>query len=365
MRPVRLGMVGGGAGAFIGAVHRIAARMDGQFELVAGALSSDPARACASAVVLGLPRSYDGFAEMAEAEALREDGIEAVAIVTPNHVHAAPAVAFLRAGIHVICDKPLAATPEQAARIAVAEAESSARFFLTHNYSALPMVREARALVAEGTLGTLRLVQVEYLQGWLADDIHSKQAEWRTDPARAGAGALGDIGTHAWQLAAFVTGQQPLALSAELSSIVPGRRVEDDARIALRYASGAKGGIWVSQVAVGQQNALSLRLFGTEGALEWRQEDSERLILTLKDQPVRILTRAQDRSSSFRTPPGHPEGYLEGFANLYNDIAAVIRGCTEPLSRIPGLADGLSGMAFIAASQASAAADGAWTEVRM
>ena len=362
MIPVRLGMVGGGSGAFIGAVHRIAARMDGHFALVAGALSSNPERAAESAAELGI-RSYSDFNAMAEAEAAREDGIEAVSIVTPNHMHAAPATAFLRAGIHVICDKPLAATAEQAREIADAAKASNARFFLTHNYSALPMVREAQALVAENAIGTIRLVQVEYLQGWLAGQADSKQAEWRTDPARAGAGAIGDIGTHAWQLAEYVTGQTPAFLSADLSSMVPGRQVDDDARIALRYATGAKGGIWVSQVAVGQENGLSLRIFGTEGALEWRLQRPEELILTPDDGPARILTRAQDRSRSFRTPPGHPEGYLEGFSNLYSDIASIIRGDSTHLDRIPGLQAGLSGMSFIAATQASAARDGAWSEV--
>ncbi len=362
MTPIRLGMVGGGSGAFIGAIHRIAARMDGQFQLVAGALSGDPDRARTSAADLGI-RSYDDFAEMARAEAGRDDGIQAVSIVTPNHLHAGPAVAFLRAGIHVICDKPLAATPEQAAQIAAAASDSTARFFLTHNYCALPMVREARALVADGALGDLRLMQAEYLQGWLSDETHSKQADWRTDPARAGAGALGDIGTHAWQLAEFVTGQTPSHVSAQLSAMVPGRAIDDDARIALRYDTGAGGGIWASQVAVGQENGLSLRLFGTRAALEWRLAEPERLILSPKDGPAQILTRAQDRSSSFRTPPGHPEGYLEGFANLYSDVAAIIRGDLSHATRVPGLAAGLSGMAFIAAAQQSSARDGVWIAV--
>lgn len=363
MARIPLGMVGGGQGAFIGAVHRIAARMDGRFELMAGALSSDPTRAEASARDLGLARSYADFRAMAQAEAARADGIRAVAIVTPNHLHADPAVAFLDAGIHVICDKPLAATAEQAARIADAAGRSKARFFLTHNYSAMPMVREARALAAEGAIGTIRLVQVDYLQGWLSDAATGKQAEWRTDPAQAGAGAIGDIGTHAWQLAAFVTGMTPSAVSAELSSMVPGRPVDDDARIALRYASGAKGGIWVSQVAAGRGNDLSLQVYGTEGGLTWALQNSERLILHPKNGPARILTRAQDRSASFRTPPGHPEGYLEGFANLYADIADVIEGDDGPLSRLPSLADGLSGMAFIAAARASSDTEGAWVSV--
>lgn len=363
MKPIRLGMVGGGSGAFIGAIHRIAARMDGHYQIVAGALSSDPERAAASAAELELDRSYADFNEMARAEAAREDGIEAVSIVTPNHLHAAPAIAFLNAGIHVICDKPLTATPEQAQALAEAVRASRARFFLTHNYCALPMVREARALVAEGALGQIRLVQAEYLQGWLADEVDNKQAAWRIDPAQAGAGALGDIGTHAWQLAQFVTGHTPSHLSAEVSSIVPGRPIDDDARVSLRYASGAKGGLWASQVAVGQENGLSLRLFGTEAALEWRLEESERLILTPKNGPAQILTRAQDRSASYRTPPGHPEGYLEGFANLYSDIAAIIRGDTTDLERVPGLMAGLSGMSFIAAAKASSAQHGAWIEI--
>lgn len=358
--PIPLGMVGGGEGAFIGAVHRIAARMDGHFRLTAGALSSDAARAEASARALGLDRSYADFREMAQAESARPDGIKAVSIVTPNHVHAAAAVAFLDAGIHVICDKPLAATAHQAQQIADAARRSTARFFLTHNYSANPLVREARALVAEGALGDIRLVQAEYLQGWLSEPVQSKQADWRTDPAQAGAGALGDIGTHAWQLAQFVTGMTPDSLSAEVSRMVPGRMIDDDARVALRYGNGARGGIWVSQVAMGQENGLSLRVFGTKGALDWRQEQSERMIFTPKDQPPRILTRAQDRSGSFRTPPGHPEGYLEAFANLYSDIAAVIRGDMTHADRIPGLQDGLSGMGFIAAALRSSDEDGAW-----
>lgn len=363
MKQIPLGMVGGGTGAFIGGVHRIAARMDDRFRLVAGALSSDPERAAQSAKQLGIARSYDDFHQMAQAEAQRCDGIRAVSIVTPNHMHAAPAIAFLNAGIHVICDKPLAATMADAQAIATAAASSGARFFLTHNYAALPLIREARALVAEGAVGALRLVQVQYLQGWLADDIQSKQADWRTDPARAGAGALGDIGTHAWQLAQFVTGRTPHQISAELSSIVPGRPVDDDARVALRYACGAKGGLWASQVAVGHENSLTLSVYGSKGALHWAQEQPERLILSPKDQPARILTRAQDRSQSYRTPPGHPEGYLEGFSNLYNDIANVICGDLRPLDRIPGIKDGLSGMSFIRAAQQSSAADGTWTEV--
>lgn len=360
---IPLGMVGGGAGAFIGGVHRIAARMDDRFTLVAGALSSNPATAATSAAQLGLARSYDDYHEMAKAEAAHPDGIRAVSIVTPNHLHAGPAIAFLEAGIHVICDKPLAATAEEATALAAVVAKAKARFFLTHNYAALPLIREARAMVAEGALGDLRLIQVNYLQGWLSDHVDSKQAGWRTDPKKAGAGALGDIGTHAWQLAQFVTGQTPAELAADVSAIVPGRQIDDDARMMLRYGSGLKGGIWVSQAAVGHENGLTLDLYGSEGALHWAQETPERLIHVPKGQPPRILTRAQDRSGSFRTPPGHPEGYLEGFANLYSDIADIIQGGTTHLDRVPGIEAGLSGMRFIAAAQDSSAANGKWTRL--
>lgn len=363
MTRIPLGMVGGGAGAFIGGVHRIAARMDGRFDLVAGALSSNPETAAASARDLGLARSYTDYRDMAREEAARPDGIRAVSIVTPNHLHAGPAIAFLDAGIHVICDKPLTAIADEAAALAEAAARSNAKFFLTHNYSALPMIREARAMIAEGALGDLRLIQVNYLQGWLSDHINNKQADWRKDPKKAGAGALGDIGTHAWQLAQFVSGQTPAEIAAEVSCMVPGREIDDDARLMLRYASGMKGGLWVSQVAVGHENGLTLAIYGSKGALHWAQETPERLIFVEKDQPPRILTRAQDRSGSYRTPPGHPEGYLEGFANLYSDIADVIEGDDTHLDRIPGLEAGLSGMRFIEAAQQSSTANGTWVTI--
>lgn len=366
MRQVRLGMVGGGQGAFIGGVHRIASRIDGKFNLVAGALSSDPDRAAASAVELGIApeRSYASYEEMARAEAAREDGIEAVAIVTPNHVHAGPAVAFLEAGIHVICDKPLAATKEQGEAIAAAAAKSKARFILTHNYTGYPLIRQARKMVARGDLGHIRLVQVEYAQDWLAVETHNKQAEWRTDPTKAGAGAIGDIGTHAFNLACFVSGLIPHSLSAELSSFVHGREVDDNANVMLRFEGGARGMLWASQVAVGNENALRLRIYGEKAGIEWEQENPNQMSFTRFGEPKQILTRGgaglgEGAGDWTRIPPGHPEGYLEGFANLYSDAADAILG-TGDGALLPGISDGLDGMWFILACLDSAARDGGW-----
>ena len=376
MDPIPLGMVGGGQGAFIGAVHRIAARLDGQFRLVAGALSSTPEKARASGAELGLDpaRSYDDFRQMASREARRKDGIRAVAIVTPNHMHAGPAIEFLKRGIHVICDKPLTATMAEAKKLASVAAKSSALFILTHNYTGYPLVRQARAMVARGDLGRLRLVQVEYAQDWLTEAVEatgSKQAEWRTDPARSGAGgALGDIGTHAWNLAAFVSGQVPQALAADLSSFVPGRKLDDNAHVMLRYASGARGVLWCSQVAPGNENGLRLRVYGERGGLEWSQEDPNRLWFTPFGQEKRLITRngagadpAAQRVS--RVPAGHPEGYLEAFATIYTEAAQAIRahdaglpvpeGVTDPT-----LSDGLQGMRFVEAAVQSARRNAAW-----
>ena len=374
MAPIRLGMVGGGEGAMIGAVHRIAARMDGQFVLVAGALSSTPERARESGAALGLARVYDDFRQMARQEARRKDGIEAVAIVTPNHLHAAPAVEFLRRGVHVICDKPLAATMVQARRIEKAAAASPALFILTQTYTGYPMVRQARAMVAGGRLGRLRLVQVEYAQDWLAAPVEhqgSKQAEWRTDPARAGlGGALGDIGTHAWNLAGFVAGEEPEAIAADLSSFGAGRVLDDNAHVLLRYGSGARGMLWASQVAPGNENGLRLRIYGEEGGLEWAQEDPNRLWFAPLGQPRQVLTRggagtSPEAARVSRVPGGHPEGYLEAFANLYTEAARAIRAHQAGLATpgevlLPGIADGLSGMRFVAACLRSARQGGGW-----
>ncbi|MBI1218135.1 MAG: gfo/Idh/MocA family oxidoreductase [Rhodobacteraceae bacterium] len=376
---IRLGMVGGGQGAFIGAVHRIAARIDDQFTLVAGALSSDPARAAASAAEIGIPsdRSYASYAEMARAEAARPHGIEAVSIVTPNHMHAPVARAFLAAGIHVICDKPMTLTVPEAEALVDLVAKTGKVFVLTHNYTGYPMIRQARAMVAAGELGEIRLVQAEYPQDWLtepAERTGSKQAEWRTDPARSGAGgAIGDIGTHAYNLAAFVSGLETEALLAQLTSFVPGRPLDDDVQILLRYRGGARGMLWASQVAVGCENGLKLRVYGTKGGLEWTQADPNYLWFTRFGGPKQLLTRGgagawPQAGRVTRVPGGHPEGYLEGFATIYAEAARAIRAARTgqpPDAEViyPTVQDGLDGMRFIAAAVASSQAGNVWTSL--
>lgn len=376
-RPIRLGMVGGGKDAFIGAVHRIAARIDGEFALVAGALSSTPERARESGLALGLDedRTYGSYAEMAEREAARADGIEAVSIVTPNHMHAPAAREFLARGIHVICDKPLTAQMADAEALAEAARESKALFILTHNYTGYPMIRQAREMVANGDLGQIRVVQVEYPQDWLTEAAEAtgdnKQAEWRTDPTRSGAGgSVGDIGTHAHNLACFVTGLKVEKLAADLQSFVPGRRVDDNANVLLRFAGGARGMLWSSQVAPGNENGLRLRVYGDKGGLDWSQEDPNYLWFTPFGEPKRLLTRRGAgalavANAASRTPGGHPEGYLEGFANIYTDAAAAIRAHRdgkrhEALAHLPGIEEGLDGMRFIDACVRSSQKDAAW-----
>ena len=379
-RRLRLGMVGGGQGAFIGAVHRIAARLDDCYELVAGALSADPARAHASAAELHIApaRSYADFATMAQAEAARSDGIDVVAIVTPNHLHAAPAIAFLEAGIHVICDKPLTSTMQDAEALAAVVRSSGRVFGLTHNYTGYPLVRQAREMVAAGMLGTIRVVQVEYPQDWLTtrlEETGQKQAAWRTDPARSGAGGcIGDIGTHAFNLAEFVTGLEVESVAAELTSFVPGRALDDNAQMLLRFAGGARGALWSSQVAPGNENGLRLRVYGTQGGLEWAQENPNILTHTPFGAPPQLIRRAGAGTTAIaghasRIPAGHPEGYLEGFAQLYRDLAAQISAhiagqTPDPACLlVPGIEAGLRGMRFITAAVASSAADAAWKAI--
>ncbi|GAB2204871.1 Gfo/Idh/MocA family oxidoreductase [Roseibium sp. ROS1] len=373
-RPIRLGMVGGGKDAFIGAVHRIAARIDGAYDLVAGALSSTPEKALESGRALGLKedRIYGSFEEMAKREARLKDGIEAVAIVTPNHMHYPAAKEFLKRGIHVICDKPLTSTLADAKKFVKAAESSNALFFLTHNYTGYPMVRQAREMVASGDLGTIRVVQVEYPQDWLTVEQHNKQADWRTDPARTGlGGSTGDIGTHAYNLACFITGQSAESLAADLQSFVPGRQVDDNGHVMLRYASGARGMLWCSQVAPGNENNLKIRIYGDKAGLEWHQEDPNYLHYTPFGKPKQLLTRGgagmlDSIASATRVPPGHPEGYLEGFANLYKDAADAIRAHQsgkDASSLVPGITDGLAGVRFVDACVRSSAKNAAWVKL--
>ena len=374
-RPIRLGMVGGGTGAFIGYVHRIASRLDGDYQLVAGALSSRPDVAKESGRNLGLAedRVYTDFAEMARAEAAREDGIEAVSIVTPNHMHFAPARAFLEAGIHVICDKPLTSSIEDAHALQKVQPKNGARFLLTHNYTGYPLIRQARELVESGALGRIRVVQVEYPQDWLAvpADADNKQAAWRTDPSKSGAGgAIGDIGTHAYNLARFVTGLKTEAVAADLDAFVPGRKLDDNVHILLRFEGGAKGMLWASQVAVGCENGLQLRVYGEKAGIEWRQDNPNYMWFTEFGKPKQLLTRGgaidapPAAAMGVRIPTGHPEGYLEAFATLYSQFAAIIRGeGKEYEGLLPTLDDGVEGMEFIMAAVKSSQDDSRWTKL--
>ena len=381
-RRLRLGMVGGGAGAFIGPVHRIAARIDDRYELVAGALSADPERARTSATELTIApdRAYTDFRTMAQIEAAREDGIDAVAIVTPNYLHYPIAKAFLEAGIHVICDKPLTTTLDDALDLVKLVRKTGLVFGLTHNYTGYPMARQARAMVAAGELGKIRVIQVEYAQDWLTtkiEDSGHKQAQWRTDPARSGAGGcLGDIGTHAFNLAGFISGLDAEELCADIHTFVPGRAVDDNVHIMLRYASGARGMLWTSQVAPGNENALRIRIFGDKGGLEWQQEHPNHLRFAPYGEPPRTIARAAPGAGAIaahasRTPSGHPEGYLEGFANLYRDLADVISARLEgrepdPMATFcPTVEDGARGIKFITAAIESSAKGGGWVDIRL
>jgi len=373
---IRLGMVGGGRDAFIGGVHRIAARIDDRYELVAGAFSSTPEKSKASAADLGIApdRAYGDFVEMAKREARLKNGIEAVAVVTPNHMHYPVAREFLKRGIHVICDKPLTSTLTDARKLAKAVEASDALFVLTHNYSGYPMIRQARAMVAGGALGDIRIVQMEYPQDWLAEKIEDsgvKQAEWRTDPARSGlGGAIGDIGTHAFHLGNFVTGLETEAVLADLDSFVDGRQLDDNCNVLLRYKGGAKGMLWASQVAPGHENGLALRVYGTKGALEWVQKDPNYLWHAPLGEPRRLITRGGAEAGEAagrvtRIPGGHPEGYLEGFATIYTEAAKAIaahrdgRPAPDGVT-YPDIEDGLAGMAFVAACVDSSKRGGSW-----
>lgn len=376
---IRLGMVGGGQGAFIGGVHRMAARIDDHFDLVAGALSSTPEKSLASGKDLGLDpaRCYGSFEEMAEKEAARPDGIEAVSIVTPNHVHYPAAKAFLERGIHVICDKPLTSNLEDAKKLkAVAEA-SRALFILTHNYTGYPMVRHARELALNGELGEIRVVQMEYPQDWLAEPIEQtgqKQAAWRTDPKQSGAGgSTGDIGTHAYNLGCFISGLELDELAADVHTFVAGRKLDDNAHVMLRFKGGAKGMLWCSQVATGHENGLKLRVYGSRGGIEWTQADPNYLWFTRLGEPKQLITRAGAGAGAAaarvtRFPSGHPEGYLEAFATIYTEAAAAINAArsgtaVDPAVVYPTIDDGVKGVAFVEACIASSKQNGAWVKV--
>jgi len=371
-------MVGGGPGGFIGAVHRIAARLDDRFELVAAALSSDPERSRAAALDLHIvaDRAYGSFAEMASAEAARPDRIDAVSVVTPNHLHHPIAKAFLEAGINVICDKPLTTTLEDALDLEKTVRHTGLLFSVTHNYTGYPMVRQARQMVSEGELGPIRVVQVEYAQDWLATPLEKtgqKQALWRTDPAQSGpGGSLGDIGTHAYNLACFVTGLTCRELAAELSTFVTGRRVDDNVQIMLRFEEGARGLLWASQVATGNQNNLRLRVYGEKAGLEWRQEEPNCLWFAALGKAPGLIYRAGPAAGpvaahASRVPAGHPEGYLEAFAQLYADVAEQLSARIEARSPspasllVPTVEDGVAGMRFISAVIESSRGNSAWT----
>ncbi|MFN3790273.1 Gfo/Idh/MocA family protein [Massilia sp.] len=379
-RRLRLGMVGGGDGAFIGAVHRIAARLDDCYEIVAGALSSDAERAVRSGAAIRLDpaRSYSDYREMACQEAARPDGIDVVAIVTPNHLHAPVARSFLEAGIHVICDKPLGISLDEGEELAALARAKGRVFALTHTYSGYPMVRHARELVASGAIGDVRLVHVEYAQDWMAEAANQspefQATNWHNDPRRAGpTGCTGDIGTHAFHLAAFVTGIQPSELLAELHSFTPERILDDHVQVMLRYPNGARGMLWSSQMATGCENALKLRVFGSKASLAFDQESPNELVLTPQGGCAQRLTRGRvgglAAGHATRVPCGHPEGYLEAFAQLYRDAAAQIHALEagQPLpaasASLPTVEDGVDGLRFIEAVLASHDAGSRWVQL--
>jgi predicted dehydrogenase len=379
MAVLRMGLVGGGEGSFIGPVHRLAAELDGRIRLVCGAFSSDPATSLRSGTGrygLDAGRCYSSWRDMFVREAARpaDDRMQFVAIATPNHLHVPVARAALEAGFHVVCDKPLASGLADALELERQVRASGLLFAVTYNYSGYPMVREARALIASGAVGKVRRIVVEYLQGWLATPIETsnRQAGWRTDPARAGAaGCIGDIGTHAVQLAEYVTGCAIDRVCADLASIVPGRALDDDGDVFLRFEGGARGVLIASQIAVGEENALRLRVYGEQGALDWSQQEPNTLIVRWPDRPAELRRTAGAgiglaAAGAARLPAGHPEGYLESFANVYRAFADALTARLEGGSiapEFPGIDDGVRGMRFVDAVVASAAAGAAWREL--
>ena len=376
-RKIRIGMVGGGRGAFIGGIHRIALGLDGHYELVAGCFSSNFKNSKETGLNLRLSeeRIYETFHDMAEKESARSDGIDVVSIVTPNYLHIPIAKIFAEKGIHIICDKPLGLSSEEANALKDLVENKKLIFALTHNYTGYPMVRHARSLIKKGDLGSLRIIQAEYPQDWLTtkiEDTGLKQAEWRADPKRSGeGGCIGDIGTHAFNLIRFITEQEVDELSADIHTFVKGRLLNDNAQIMLRFKEGAKGAIWSSQVAVGNENNLKIRVFGENGGLEWRQEDPNYLYYTKYGKPTQKITRGSDSAGKeandvTRIPPGHPEGYLEGFANIYSDVSKVLyakitkQKYEQSNDCYPNIYDGVEGMRFIEAVLESSNNNSKW-----
>ncbi|MHB8599459.1 MAG: Gfo/Idh/MocA family protein [Ktedonobacteraceae bacterium] len=374
-RKLRVGIVGGGQGSFIGPVHRMAVELDGQAEVVAGALSADPQRAEASARAWYLQRSYNNFEEMAATEAGLTDGIDVVMVTVPNHLHYAVASAFLNAGIHVVCDKPMTLTLEEARALVELVEQKKLIFALTHTYTGYPVVRHARHLVRTGAIGTIRKVLVEYVQDWLMEPVErtgNKQAIWRADPAKSGlAGAVGDIGTHGANLLEFITGTHIASVCADLTTFVEGRQLDDDASILLRLDNGGKGVLSCSQVAAGEENALGIRIYGSKAGLEWRQMEPNTLLFKQPGQPQQILRTglpymSDEAKMATRLPAGHPEGYLEAFANIYWLAIADIRRVQAdetPEGGYPTVYDGLHGMQFITSVVESSRKGCVWTNL--
>lgn len=381
-RKIRYGMVGGGRGAFIGAVHRIAANLDGQLELVCGAFSSDPEKSRASGSDFFLPpqRCYGTFEEMIRGELAlpAEERMDFISIVTPNHMHFPPAKLALESGFHVLSDKPATLNLAEAKELAAVVEKSGRLYGLTHNYTGYPLVKEARDMVHAGKLGKIRKVVVEYPQGWLAtkiEDSGQKQAAWRTDPKRSGAaGCVGDIGTHAENLAEYISGLRISELAADITAFVEGRALDDDANILLRFEGGAKGVLHSSQISVGEENNLNIRVYGEKGGLEWHQREPNTLLVKWLDQPMQVYRTAngylgKNAAAATRTPPSHPEGYLEAFANIYRNFASHVRAVLEGRTPdeialdYPKISDGVRGMAFIEAVVESSRNNAAWTKL--
>ncbi len=381
-KKIRMGMVGGGQGAFIGGVHRIAAAIDQQIELVCGAFSSSPEKSKASGADFGLPeeRCYGTFEEMMAAEAAlpEDERMQFVAVVTPNHMHFPAAKAALEAGFHVLSDKPATFDLAESKELKAIVERTGQLYGLTHNYTGYPLVKEARDLVAAGKLGKIRKVVVEYPQGWLAtklEDSDQKQAAWRTDPTKSGAaGSIGDIGTHAENLAEYITGLKIEELCADLTAFVEGRALDDDANLLLRFEGGAKGVLHCSQIAVGEENNLNIRVWGEKGGIEWHQKEPNTMLVKWLEDPIQVYRTGlgylgENAAANTRTPPAHPEGYLEGFANIYRNFANHIRAVAageNPDPQVldyPKIDDGIRGMAFIEATVASSKNGAVWTKM--